>query len=106
AESDNASHERLAKLEAELVDAEARQASMEEAWRASQSRRTEGRRLQEELDQARTTLERAQREGDWARAGELTYSAIPDLEKRLAEAEARAENAREEVTAADIGGVV
>ncbi len=106
AETDSASHERLTKLEVELVDAEARQASMEEDWRASQSRRTEGRSLKEELDQTRTALERAQREGDWARAGELTYSVIPDLEKRIAEAEARAETAREEVTAADIGAVV
>ena len=106
AESDEASRERLQKLEGELAEAEARLASMEEAWRASQSRRTEGRRLKEELDQARTALARAQREGDWARAGELTYSIIPDLEKRLAEAEARAETAREEVTAADIAAVV
>jgi ATP-dependent Clp protease ATP-binding subunit ClpB len=106
AESDDASHERLTKLEAELADAEARQASMEETWHASQSRRTEGRRLKEELDQTRTALERAQRDGDWARAGELTYSTLPDLEKRLAEAEARAETAREEVTASDVAAVV
>jgi ATP-dependent Clp protease ATP-binding subunit ClpB len=106
AESDNASHDRLAKLEVELAEAEGRLASMEETWHASQSRRTEGRRLKEELDQAKTALERAQREGDWTRAGELTYSLIPELEKRLAEAEARAETAREEVTAADIAAVV
>ena len=52
---------------------------MEETWRASQSRRTEGRQLKEELDQAQTELERAQRDGDWSRAGELTYSVIRDL---------------------------
>jgi ATP-dependent Clp protease ATP-binding subunit ClpB len=106
AESDEASQGRLAKLESELAEAEVRLASLEETWRASQSRRTEGRRLKEELDQARTALERAQREGDWTRAGELAYSLIPDLEKRLAEAEARAETAREEVTQADIAAVV
>src|SRR5207248_4984568 len=81
-------------------------ASMEETWRASQSRRTEGRRLKEELDQARTQLERAQRDGDWSRAGELTYSVIPDLEKRLAEAEARASTEREEVGMRDVAAVV
>ena len=84
AEPDRASQERLHKLESELAEAEKEEASMEEAWRASQSRRTEGRKLKEELDQARTELERAQRGGDWSRAGELTYSVIPDLEKRLA----------------------
>jgi ATP-dependent Clp protease ATP-binding subunit ClpB len=106
AELDKASQDRLAKLEVELAEAEKEEASADEAWRASQSRRHEGRRLKEELDQARTNLERAQREGDWTRAGELTYSIIPDLEHRLAEAEARASTEREEVTARDIAAVV
>ena len=57
AEPDRASQERLHKLEAELAEAEKEEASMEEAWRASQSRRTEGRQLKEELDHARTDLE-------------------------------------------------
>ena len=106
AEPDAASQERLHVLEGELAEAEARQSSMEENWRASQSRRTEGRRLKEELDQARTRLERAQRDGDWAKAGELAYGVVPDLEKRLAEAESRASAERDEVTAKDIGAVV
>jgi ATP-dependent Clp protease ATP-binding subunit ClpB len=106
AEPDRASQERLSKLEAELAEAEAQEASMAEAWRASQSRRTAGRRLKEELDQAKTRLERAQRDGDWSRAGELTYSLIPDLEKRLAEAESRAATEREEVGVPDIAAVV
>jgi len=106
AEPDAASRERLEKLEVELAEAEQRQSSMEEEWRASQSRRTEGRRLKEELDLARTALERAQRDGDWAKAGELAYGVIPDLEKRLAEAESRASTEREEVTSKDIAAVV
>ncbi|HZT89755.1 MAG TPA: ATP-dependent chaperone ClpB [Stellaceae bacterium] len=106
AEPDKASQDRLVKLEVELAEAEKEEASAEEAWRASQSRRLEGRQLKEELDQARTNLERAQREGDWTRAGELTYSIIPDLERRLAEAEARASTEREEVTARDVAAVV
>ncbi|HEX3952341.1 MAG TPA: AAA family ATPase [Stellaceae bacterium] len=106
AEPDRASQERLQKLETELADAEKEEASTEEIWRTSQSRRTEGRRLKEELDQAHTNLERAQRDGDWSRAGELTYSLIPDLEKRLAEAEARASTEREEVGVRDVAAVV
>jgi ATP-dependent Clp protease ATP-binding subunit ClpB len=106
AEPDAASQERVVKLEAELLEAEQRQASLEEEWRSSQSRRNEGRRLKEELDHARTQLERAQRDADWTRAGELTYSVIPELEKRLAEAETRASSEREEVGARDIGAVV
>src|SRR3954464_1593349 len=106
AEPDRASQERLQKLEAELAEAEKEEASAEETWRASQSRRTEGRRLKEELDQARNELERAQRDGNWSRAGELTYSVIPDVEKRLAEAEARVSTEREEVGVRDVAAVV
>jgi ATP-dependent Clp protease ATP-binding subunit ClpB len=106
AEPDRASQERLAKLETELEETEKSQASAEEEWQTSQSRRHEDRRLKEELDQAKTNLDRAQREGDWSKAGELTYAVIPDLEKRLAEAEARASTEREEVTARDIAAVV
>jgi ATP-dependent Clp protease ATP-binding subunit ClpB len=106
AEPDRASQERLLKLEAELAQAEKDEASKEEAWRASQSRRTEGRRLKEELDQAKTQLERAQRDGDWSRAGELTYSLIPEIERHLAEAEARAATEREEVGMRDVAAVV
>ncbi|NYZ12385.1 ATP-dependent chaperone ClpB [Azospirillum sp. RWY-5-1] len=106
AEPDAASQDRLHKLEDELVEVEAKLASMEEVWRNSQSRRSTGRQLKEELDQARTKLEQAQREGAWARAGELAYGVIPDLERRLAEAEARATTEREEVTARDIAAVV
>ena len=106
AEPDRASQERLGKLEGELADAEKQEASMEEAWRASQSRRTEGRRLKEELDQANGELERAQRDGNWSRAGELTYSLVPDLEKRLSEAESRAATEREEVGVRDVATVV
>src|SRR5215469_8558642 len=106
AEPDRASQERLAKLETELEEAEKTQASAEEEWQTSQSRRHEDRRLKEELDQAKTNLERAQREGDWSKAGELTYAVIPDLEKRLADAEARASTEREEVTARDVAAVV
>src|SRR6185312_10563802 len=86
AEPDRASQERLSKLESELDEAEKTQASAEEEWQTSQARRHEDRRLKEEIDQTRTRLDRAQREGDWSRAGELTYSIIPDLERRLAAA--------------------
>jgi len=106
AEPDRASQERLQKLETELADAEQQEASAEELWQTSQSRRFEDRRLKEELDQTRTALERAQRNGDWAKAGELTYSVIPDLEKQLAEAETRASTQREEVGVRDVAAVV
>ena len=106
AEPDRASQERLVKLEGELADAEREEAGQEDAWRSSQSRRHEDRRIKEELDQARIQLDRAQRDGDWSKAGELTYSIVPELERRLADAEARASTEREEVTGRDIAAVV
>src|SRR5690606_5026206 len=65
-------------------------------------------RIKEQLDAARIELEQAQREGDLARAGELSYGRIPELEKQLSEAQGQAENAllREEVTEDDIASVV
>jgi len=106
AEPDAASQDRLRKLEGEVAEVEIEEASMDEAWRASQSRRSEGRRLKEALEDARIQLERTQREGDWTRAGELTYSIIPDLEQQLADAEARASTEREEVGTRDVAAVV
>jgi ATP-dependent Clp protease ATP-binding subunit ClpB len=65
-------------------------------------------KLKEQLDQARIELEQAQRKGDFTRAGELTYAAIPELERKLKAAE-EAESHRmieEAVTAEHIAGVV
>ena len=64
--------------------------------------------MKEQLDQARAELEQAQRRGDWGRAGELTYGVIPELERKLKEAEG-AEKGRmleEAVTPEHIAGVV
>ena len=64
--------------------------------------------VKEDLDAARLELEQAERSGDLAKAGELSYGTIPSLEKRLAEAEGLTENAllREEVTEEDIASIV
>ena len=64
--------------------------------------------MKEQLDAARLELEQAQRAGDLAKAGELSYGKIPELEKKLEEASGHTENAllREEVTEEDIAGVV
>ena len=67
-------------------------------------------KVKEELESARTALERAQRDGDLAKAGELAYGIIPDLEKKLADAaEHDGGDTRmldEEVTDGDIASVV
>jgi ATP-dependent Clp protease ATP-binding subunit ClpB len=87
-ESDAASRERLEKLVKELEELEQRSAELTAQWQAEKQKLAGAQKLKEQLDQARAELDQAQRRGDWSRAGELTYGVIPDLERRLKEAEA------------------
>src|SRR6267378_2751517 len=84
-ESDPASKERLQNVEKEVAELEQRSATLTARWQAEKEKLSGVKRLQEQLDQARSELETAQRRGDLQRAGELRYSIIPSLEKRLAE---------------------
>jgi ATP-dependent Clp protease ATP-binding subunit ClpB len=61
---------------------------MTAAWQAERDRRESANTVKEQLDQARAELEKAKREGNLAKAGELSYGIIPGLEKRLAESDA------------------
>ncbi len=107
-ESDQASRDRLAKLETELAELEKKSADLTAVWKSEKEKMAGAQKLKEKLDQSKVELEQAQRKGDWTRAGELTYGVIPDLEKKLKEAEA-AEGQRmidEAVTADHIAAVV
>jgi ATP-dependent Clp protease ATP-binding subunit ClpB len=107
-ESDQASRDRLATLEADLAGLEEQSAQLTARWQAEKDKIAGESKLKEQLDHARLELEQAQRSGDLARAGELQYGRIPALEKQIAEATAAGEGAmlREEVTAEDIAAVV
>ncbi|SBV34563.1 protein disaggregation chaperone [uncultured Sphingopyxis sp.] len=107
-ESDAASKDRLATLQSELANLEQQSAELTQKWQAEKDKIHAEAKIKEELDAARSALEQAQRAGDLAKAGELSYGTIPGLEKRLEEAQAAAGNAmlREEVTADDIAAVV
>ncbi|AJA10474.1 Chaperone protein ClpB [Sphingopyxis fribergensis] len=107
-ESDAASKDRLAALRAELANLEQQSAGLTQKWHAEKEKIHAEAKIKEELDAARSALDQAQRAGDLAKAGELSYGTIPSLEKQLADAEAAAGNAmlREEVTADDIAAVV
>ncbi len=107
-EKDKASKERLDKIEKELAELEQESATLTAQWQAEKGKLAEVQKLKEQLDAARQTLERAQREGDLAAAGELTYGLIPDLEKRIEQASHHQNDAmlNEEVTAEDIAAVV
>jgi ATP-dependent Clp protease ATP-binding subunit ClpB len=107
-ESDKASEDRLAALEADLANLEQQSTELTTRWQGEKDKIAGEAKIKEALDHARLELEQAQRAGDLAKAGELQYGAIPGLEKQLAEAEGAAEGAmlREEVTADDIAAVV
>jgi ATP-dependent Clp protease ATP-binding subunit ClpB len=88
-EDDAASKDRLEKLEKELSDLQQQSAEMTAKWQAERDKLDAARGLQEKLDHARAELDQAKRAGDLAKAGELSYGVIPQLEKELAEAEAQ-----------------
>ncbi len=82
-EQDQASKDRLDRLQRELTDLEEQSAALTQRWVAEKEKLSAAQKLKAELDQARAELDRAQRTGDLGRAGELVYGRIPDLERRL-----------------------
>ena len=88
-EDDAASRDRLETLEKELSELQQRSAEMTATWQAERDKLEEARKIKEDLDRARLELETAKRQGDFAAAGRLQYGAIPELERKLTEAEAR-----------------
>ena len=87
-ETDKASKDRLKKLEKELAKLQEESASFTAKWQAERSKLDSVRDLKEQLDQARAELEIAKRDGNLQRAGELSYGVIPELERKISEAEA------------------
>ena len=107
-ESDAASKDRLGKLEGDLAELEQQSAALTARWQAEREKIQGEKGLREKLDAARIELEQAQRSGDLARAGELSYGVIPELEKKISAAADDSQGAmlREEVTDQDIAAVV
>ena len=113
-ETDDASKERLVKLQVELDKLETESAELTMRWQSEKQKLAGASGLKEKLEGVRQELQAAQRAGNLARAGELTYGVIPELEKQLAEAEANPEEdastqhrlLNEAVTDEDIASIV
>ena len=118
-EDDEASKERLAKLEKELADISVRRDAMKMQWQNEKQSIEGGRRIKEDLEKARFEQDRFIREGNYERASEFKYKIIPDLERKLKQlSEMEAKNAqngsaqerksllRQEVTEEDIARVI
>ncbi|MDO8288015.1 MAG: ATP-dependent chaperone ClpB [Parvibaculum sp.] len=88
-EKDEASRDRLEKLQGELSELEAKSADLTTNWQAEKSKLGSAQKLKEQLDGARQELVEAQRAGRLERASELAYGIIPGLEKTLVETEKR-----------------
>ena len=82
-ESDKASKKRLEDLQEKIEQLEREFADLEEIWNAEKASVQGTSHIKEELDQARTELETAQRAGDLQRMAELQYGKIPELEQQL-----------------------
>jgi len=107
-EKDDASKDRLKAIREELANLAQQSSELTTRWQGERDKIAAESKIMEELDAARLELEQAQRQGDLAKAGELSYGRIPELEKKLAEAQGQSRNAllREEVTEDDIASVV
>ncbi|UOM36131.1 ATP-dependent chaperone ClpB [Acuticoccus sp. I52.16.1] len=107
-EEDKASQDRLERLERELADLEDRSDELTTKWRAEKEKLAGAQGAKAELDQARNELANAQRRGDLAKAGELAYGVIPELERKIAEAEGAGSGGmvEEAVTSSHIAQIV
>jgi ATP-dependent Clp protease ATP-binding subunit ClpB len=113
-EKDAASRERLTRIERELADLREKSAQLTAQWQNEKAEIEKSRKLQEQLDALRTELEQAQRRGELARASEVQYGRIPQLQRQIEEHNAKLASLhqggrqmlKEEVTEEDIAEVV
>jgi ATP-dependent Clp protease ATP-binding subunit ClpB len=112
-ETDKASQDRLARLEKELADLKEQQSQLRAHWDQEKESIQGSRKLKEELEQVKLEVERAQRAGDYAKASELQYGRVPQLESRIKDEEGRLATLqqaqrmlKEEVDEEDIAEVV
>ena len=109
-EKDEATRKRLAALEDNLAQLEREYADLEEIWKAEKATLQGASGIKEELEKVRNELDAARRRGDLARMAELQYGRIPELEKKLAAAQAAEGQAtqlvRNKVTDEEIAEVV
>jgi ATP-dependent Clp protease ATP-binding subunit ClpB len=112
-ERDKASKERLQKLEKELANLKEEKNRLATHWQQEKEAIQAARQLKEQLEQVRNEIERAQRSGDYAKASELQYGRLPELERKIREEETRLADLqkdkrmlKEEVDEEDIAEVV
>ena len=105
-ETDAASRDRLGKLEQELAGLQEKSDAMSAVWKAEKEKLAGGQKLKERLEAARSEEEVAQRRGDLARASQLRYGEIPELEKLISANQDGGRLVNESVTEEGIAAIV
>lgn len=107
-ERDEGAKKRLSDIEGEVQKLQAESEDLTKIWQEEKEKLSSSQKVKEELDRCRSELEIAQREGDLAKAGELAYGVIPDLEGKLKSAESHSDTQmlKEEVSDNDIAAIV
>lgn len=107
-ETNKNSLERLEKIKTQLEELEHKSLDLNSKWNAEKLKITTLQKIKEQLEQAKNELEIAKRDGNLAKAGQLSYGLIPELTKKLEESENNNHNLtiQEEVTEQDIAHIV
>ena len=111
-EKDAASKERLAKLEKELAETKETASGLKARWQKEKEEIGKSQKINEQIEALKNELQIAQRQGDFAKASEIQYGRIPDLQTKLEEHNAKLAKSgqsallKEEVTEEDISKVV
>ncbi len=107
-EDDKASKDRLENLKKELKEIEKKSAELTSLWKAEKNKLSKINELKGKIEQAKYELEVAQREGNLAKAGEISYGTIPTLQKELVvfEEQTSQKMMRESVSEDDIGAII
>ncbi len=107
-EEDNSSKERLKKISGELLTLEKKSTEMSSLWHAEKMKRLKINELKSNIENAKFELEKAQREGNLSKAGEITYGKIPEFQNELLKLESSSSDniLREAVSEDDIANII
>ena len=105
-EKDQSSHDRLDKVEDELKELQLISEKETKNWKLSKKLIEDEQQRKVDLENARNELDLVKREGDWERAGEISYQIIPNLERKITENETNADQINTIVSEQDVATVV
>ena len=105
-EKDQSSHDRLEKVEDELKELQLLSEKESKNWKLSKKLIEDEQQRKVDLENAKKELDIVKRDGDWERAGEISYQIIPNLERKITENETNAEQINTIVSEQDVATVV